>query len=696
MNNERLSDLIEVERREEKTIIPEWKDVSIELANSIKDGVSPITEISYRPLTSTYNLMFNRQDKIVVLKTESLNGFNEINNNCIGYDGMPETLRPNILDTGIYNNNIHYLLMEHSGKSLKEILSGSLEAANIQSLHTTLLESFLNSSSYNPEEVRFLWDNLMSTKPEGFSFGLMIERIERKHGFDTTRIKAMIDNLHDIVIAKNLLPGISHWSAGDLTANHIFNDGQRWIVIDPKKISKGIPEIDLGRLSAQIDMYTGKWSETFNEQTELGNVIPDDNANLTMTVLKDLSSSIRNESHIDSSFYFNIGVIWQNIIAIQARSGEKMRPLFLETEKMIENLIHEASGKSLDIQSVNILNKNIKKESGEFFIKKSYKEKGTLSEYRTLEYFSENIKLKVPSPVSYEQDEKTIKMPNIRGILLIDLMRRMSEFSKRNSLPAEMVDEVNTTLLQKMTIDLTTFQNHSDKILTFLPKEIIEIYPYKQHLVESLEMIAKYCNIRESNIPKQEAERMGVKLEEKSVTAHRDAGLYNQLIEIPNGVDIEPWIKKLFSDKPDVSKISDLIYQNLFHIDFETCYRLVCPEDDQSFILSSSVNKKLELVPENQKNNEVYYSACLFRNIRTASRHIQYLIEAPDVYTSRYKHYGSIKDELPSNYLNTVLKIFEKMTKNGIECEYSIYDFVRSAILVLKPLENSYLEKYDK
>ena len=86
----------------------------------------------------------------------------------------------------------------------------------------------------------------------------------------------------------------------------------------------------------------------------------------------------------------------------------------------------------------------------------------------------------------------------------------------------------------------------------------------------------------------------------------------------------------------------------------------------------------------------------MFRNIRTASRHIQYLVESPETYTSRYKHYGSIKDELPSSYLNTVLRIFEEMTKNGVECEYSIYDFVKSAILVLKPLESSYLEKYDK
>jgi len=289
----------------------------------------------------------------------------------------------------------------------------------------------------------------------------------------------------------------------------------------------------------------------------------------------------------------------------------------------------------------------------QIFTKNTSCKNSAFSEFYFLNYFSKiNDTLRVPELLKFDNTKNQIHLKYIHGIPLITFIRHLQNknFKHKNT------DKiVNMLLLQS--IKYVAYFHNITKKLHNSNDFYIENYNYKENLFSALQVLDKFSKLNLSDYNVQNCiTSIFSNLESSCNVLYRDAGLYNILICIPENFSVEKWINDIFSNN-DFENLKFKIVSQLYNLDFAESYKLICAEDDYSFIIESSVSQKFRIQLLEMINPllryDVYLFAAIFRNLRIAARHLIYLFENQDIYYTRYSNYGSLVEESPVYYLHS-------------------------------------------
>ena len=328
-----------------------------------------------------------------------------------------------------------------------------------------------------------------------------------------------------------------------------------------------------------------------------------------------------------------------------------------------------------------LLNRNLILQKDGFIFKTICNPKGAFAEYHVLSYFVNNPIYRVPRPVLFNAKQKTVQLPYLNGVLLITLLRQIDDLINYEQLPSDNGRQVINNLITRSIDDLTVFQSNTEVLLKGFPPNLVQVYSYQKNFCVALKTLARLSGI-DLMLDSElfvEATNIGQVLESEAKVLYRDAGLYNQLTVFPKKTEPRLWLLHQFKHFEPTS-ISQSIYNQTFNIDFETAYQFICPADDYAFIVESPVSQPYSKTLRTRCLaifKDLYYLAVIYRYIRVAARHTEYLILNPLLYLKRYEHYGSAQSETPLYYLDIAKEALASLHTFNPKFSYNhLHDFL--------------------
>jgi hypothetical protein len=270
---------------------------------------------------------------------------------------------------------------------------------------------------------------------------------------------------------------------------------------------------------------------------------------------------------------------------------------------------------------------------------------GLSSEIFFLKYFRDCNKIVTPKLLGVDVQNSTVHIEYIYGVPLIKFIRTIEKGGFLNE------EKIILALVQKSLDYLTYFHECSKKIInasSFYSQQ----YEYKKKLDETLITFEKFLKIP---LPVYKySEIIAYKLNSMTDVLYRDAGLYNIHVSMPKNKSLDIWIDEISKIDNVDYLISDLELR-LYNIDFAESHKIICAEDDYSFIIESSISRNIRQVLLDRmvtsSRYEIYLLSAIYRCLRVSARHLEYLFQNPELYTERYTNYGSLIEESPLYYL---------------------------------------------